>query len=132
MPIGRADFWAAGDWNAVCYECGRKRKASTLVRHWQGYYVCREHWEPRQPQDFVRTVQDVQTPAWTQPMPTDSFAAQCFPDDQSAIPNLATPNVHSRPCSRTNASIENNLAVELKVHHILRIKNHHMLSCRTA
>jgi len=69
---GRADFWASGDWNAVCYECGRKRKASTLKRNWQGYYVCAEHWEPRQPQDFVRSVPDVITPPWAQP-PSDVF-----------------------------------------------------------
>lgn len=68
---GRADQLVLGDWNAVCYQCGRKRKASTLVRHWQGYYVCSEHWEPRQPQDFVRSVPDVQTPPWTQPMESE-------------------------------------------------------------
>jgi hypothetical protein len=66
---GRADFFSLGDWNAVCYECGRKRKASTLKKHWQGYYVCPEHWEARQPQDFVRSIPDVMTPPWTQPMP---------------------------------------------------------------
>lgn len=70
---GRADYLALGDYNAVCYECGRKRKASELKKHWQGYYVCPEHWEPRQVQDFVRNVPDVQTPPWTQPMPTDTF-----------------------------------------------------------
>lgn len=62
-----------GDWNAVCFECGCKRKASELKRHWQGYYVCPEHWEPRQPQDFVRGVQDTQTPEWTQPMPESVY-----------------------------------------------------------
>lgn len=70
---GRADYLALGDWNAVCFQCGRKRKASELKKHWQGYYVCPEHWEPRQPQDFVRSVPDVQTPPWTQPMPADTF-----------------------------------------------------------
>lgn len=70
---GKADYLELGDWNTVCYECGRKFKASQLKRHWQGYYVCPKHWEPRQPQDFVRGVQDVQTPPWTQPMPADSF-----------------------------------------------------------
>ncbi len=73
--MGRADYYASGDHNAVCYECGRKRKASQLKKHWQGYYVCPEHWEPRQPQDFVRSVPDVQTPPWAQPMPADTFAA---------------------------------------------------------
>lgn len=72
--MGQADYLALGDWNAVCYECGRKRKASTLRKHWQGYFVCPEHWEPRQPQDFVRAQADIQTPPWTQPMPADVFA----------------------------------------------------------
>lgn len=71
---GPNDYYASGDWNAVCYECGRKFKASQLKRHWQGYYVCAKHWEPRHPQDFVRGVQDVQTPPWTQPMPAPAPA----------------------------------------------------------
>lgn len=71
--MGTADYYNSGDWNVVCYECGRKRKASLMKRHWQGYYVCPPHWEPRQPQDFVRAQPDVQTPPWTQPMPADRF-----------------------------------------------------------
>jgi hypothetical protein len=70
---GRADYLELGDYNAVCYQCGRKRKASTMKKHWQGYWVCPEHWEPRHPQDFVRGVPDPQTPPWAQPMPTDIF-----------------------------------------------------------
>lgn len=70
---GRADYLALGDWNVVCFECGRKRKASTMKRHWQGYWVCPEHWEPRQPQDFVKGTKDIQTPEWVQPMPADTF-----------------------------------------------------------
>lgn len=73
MGIGRADFFSMGDYNAVCYECGRKRKASTLKKHWQGYYVCEQHWEPRQLQDFVRNIPDVITPPWAQPMPAPVF-----------------------------------------------------------
>lgn len=69
------DRFVLGDWNAVCFECGRKFKASQLKRHWQGYYVCPAHWEPRHPQDFTRGVQDIQTPSWTQPMPADRFVA---------------------------------------------------------
>jgi hypothetical protein len=61
------NYYSPGDWNAVCYECGRKRKASTLKRHWQGYYVCPEHWEARHPQDFVRGIQEKVAPAWVQP-----------------------------------------------------------------
>lgn len=68
-PKGRADYYAAGDWNAMCFRCGRKRKASTLKKQWQGYYVCPEHWEPRQPQDFVRGISDNPTAPWSQPWP---------------------------------------------------------------
>ena len=65
--MGRADYYAPGDWNAACYRCGAKRKASTMKRHWQGYWVCPEHWEPRHPQDFVKGVVDVQSVPWSQP-----------------------------------------------------------------
>ena len=71
--MGRADYLALGDWNVVCYECGHKFKASMMKRHWQGYWVCPAHWEPRQPQDFVRSVPDNMTPPWVQPMPADTF-----------------------------------------------------------
>lgn len=75
--IGKADYLVLGDWNTVCYECGRKFKASMMKKHWQGYYVCPEHWEPRQPQDFVRAVPDNQTPPWVQPMPANVFVSLC-------------------------------------------------------
>jgi len=71
--MGQADFLRLGDWNAQCFECGRKFKASEMKRHWKGYYVCTDHWEERQPQDFVRGTSDNQTPAWTQPEPPPIF-----------------------------------------------------------
>ncbi len=71
--MGKADHLVLGDHNAVCYECGRKFKASMLKRHWKGYYVCPQHWEPREQQDFVRAVPDVQTPSWVQAQPADVF-----------------------------------------------------------
>ena len=86
---GRADYFALGDWNVVCYQCGRKRKASTLVKHWQGYYVCKEHWETRQPQDFVRSVPDVQTPPWAQPMPGAIFRTYCTFEGSTGIAGFA-------------------------------------------
>jgi hypothetical protein len=88
---GKADYLELGDNNAVCFECGRKFKASQLKRHWQGYWVCEKHWEPRQPQDFVRAVPEKITPPWTQPMPADNFVLFCSPADSSSIPGLALP-----------------------------------------
>lgn len=72
--MGQADFLKLGDWNAQCYECGRKFKAGTLKKHWKGYWVCPDHWEPREAQDFVRGVPERQTPPWVQPQPAPKFA----------------------------------------------------------
>ena len=88
---GRADFLELGSWNAICYRCGRKRKASEMRKQWQGYWVCPEEWEPRQPQDFARGVPDEQSPPWTQPPPADVFIGVCTIQGQQAIPGFALP-----------------------------------------
>ena len=76
--MSNSDHFVLGDYNAVCYECGRKRKASKLTKHWQGYYVCPDHNEPRHPQDFTGKV-PAETPIpWSQP-PSDQFIAP-FPE----------------------------------------------------
>lgn len=71
--MGRADYLLLGDYNVQCYRCGCKLKASMAARNWQGFYVCPEHNEPRQPQDFVRAIPDNQTPPWTQPWPISPY-----------------------------------------------------------
>lgn len=86
--LGRADYYEEGDWNAICSMCGRKRKASTLVKNWQGMWRCEIHNEPRHSQDFVRGVPDVQTPPWAQ-RPADRFIAiGCTPVTQSALAGI--------------------------------------------
>jgi hypothetical protein len=52
--------------------CGRKRKASELVKNWQGAYRCPEHNEPRHPQDFAKGIQEHPEVAWSQ-APSDVF-----------------------------------------------------------
>lgn len=93
--MGQADYFAPGDWNAVCSECGRKRKASQLEKNWQGLYRCPEHNEPRQPQDFVRGVKDDQSVPWAQ-LPasasTKKFVASCTINGQAALPGYAIPD----------------------------------------
>jgi hypothetical protein len=85
---GRADYLELGDWNAACSMCGRKRKASYLVQNWQGQWRCPEHNEPRQPQDFVRGVQDIQSVPWSQPE-KDINLQICTYNGISAIAGLA-------------------------------------------
>lgn len=87
--MGKADYYSEGDWNAVCFECGRKFKASEMRKHWQGYYTCQRCWKPRHPQDFVRAVPDEQAPPWTQPPPADEFTAVCDQEGISCWADLA-------------------------------------------
>jgi hypothetical protein len=65
--------YVRGDWKAICDVCGRLYKGSQLRARWDGMMVCKDDWEPRHPQDFVRGVADVQAPPWTRPEPADKF-----------------------------------------------------------
>lgn len=93
---GRADFLELGDWNAVCGQCGRKRKASTMRMlpagvPGAGFYVCfPEHWDARHPQEFVRSVPDDMSVPWAQP-PVNSFVPVCTPNGISAVPGQIQP-----------------------------------------
>lgn len=86
------DGFKPGDWKAQCFRCGATKHASTMRKQWQGYYVCHEHWEPRQPQDFVRGVPDQPAAPWVQP---DNVVyvgpAICDPAGKTAIPAYAVP-----------------------------------------
>lgn len=70
---GPRDHFVLGAWNAICDRCGFKRKSYEMKAEWDGLMVCRECWEPRQPQDFVRGVEDNQTVPWTRPEAPDVF-----------------------------------------------------------
>jgi len=92
--MGSADFWKEGDWNAACSMCGLKRKASELVKNWQGQWRCPSHNDVRQPQDFVRAVPENQTPPWVQPQ-TDTYqgAIACGNAGGTANALILTPTV---------------------------------------
>jgi hypothetical protein len=60
-------YFKLGERNAVCYVCGFERKSSEMLLRWDGVYVCKQDWEPRQPQDFVRGTPEEEAPEWTQP-----------------------------------------------------------------
>jgi hypothetical protein len=87
---GPADFLELGDYNARCSMCGAKEKASKMVKNWQGLWRHPRCNEPRQPQDFVRGLQDIQTPPWVQ---TDEDVNEmvCTLNGSSAVPGWAVP-----------------------------------------
>lgn len=93
-PKGHADYLALGDWNAVCSVCGRKYKASEMVKlpagvggAWGGNtYVCQRDWRPRQTQDFVRGIPDKMAPEWTQqPVDLDALPVENVDEDTDEL-----------------------------------------------
>ncbi len=85
----RRTHYERGTWNATCFQCGSYFKALDLVKHWQGYWVCRECWEPRHPQDFAKALSEDSTPPWIQPPPPDTFILTCSFNSMSAIAGFA-------------------------------------------
>jgi hypothetical protein len=86
---GPADYFAMGDWNVLCAQCGCKIKASRAVKNWQGTWRCPEHNEPRQPQDFVRGDRgESQTAPFVQ-HPKDIQALFCTVRSSRAIAGVA-------------------------------------------
>lgn len=82
------DFFVLGDYNCICAECGRKKKASQLKMNWKGFLVCPVGcWEPRHPQDFAKAATEdnqvsiVQAPG--EPVFVDSDIPDYEPYDPS-------------------------------------------------
>ena len=67
MFQGPKDYFKPGDWNAWCDRCGFKFKASELRKEWQGFMVCSGCWEPRNEQDFIRSVPEKPAPPFSRP-----------------------------------------------------------------
>lgn len=62
-----------GDFWRMCSRCGFQFRASETFRTWDNLYVCREDFETRHPQDFVRGRKDRQNVPDPRPEPSDVF-----------------------------------------------------------
>jgi len=49
------------DYNVICDISGFKCKRSECRMRWDGRLVRKDFWEPRHPQDFIRSVKDDQS-----------------------------------------------------------------------
>ena len=68
MSSGKQNRLILGTWNGLCDICGFKCKAEDMLLRWDGFMVDRKCWEPRQPQDFLRSVREYSNPPpWTRP-----------------------------------------------------------------
>jgi hypothetical protein len=67
-----------GNWNALCDSCGRKFKASQLLRRWDGLMVCKHDYETRHPSDFLRVQRERITVPFSRPYPSeDAYTNTC-------------------------------------------------------
>lgn len=85
---GPADYFALGDWNILCAQCGRKLKASQAVKNWQGTWRCPEHNEARHPQDFVRALRNEGQAAPFVQRPADIDARFCTVQTKRGIAGI--------------------------------------------
>ena len=66
-------YFLKGAWNVICDRCGQKYKAQELRKEWTGLMVCEGCWEPRHPQDFLRTSPDIMSVPYVRPRTEDVF-----------------------------------------------------------
>lgn len=63
----------SGNWHLICDVCGKKIRASESKKRWDGFIVCPDDWETRQPQDFIRVTPDNISVPFSRPEPEDTY-----------------------------------------------------------
>jgi len=66
-----------GKWNVICDRCGFKFKNTELRKDWQGLMVCKDDFELRNQQDFIRIRPEEVAPPWVRPEAPDQFIFSC-------------------------------------------------------
>ena len=69
------DRYIKGQGNVICDRTGAKTKLGRTRLEWTGWLVKIEEWEPRHPQDFVRSVPDKTALPIARPEGDDVFLA---------------------------------------------------------
>ena len=64
-------YYKKGQWSAICDRCGFEFKSSQLKKTWDGLMVCKNDYEVRHPQDFIRGVAEHQAVPWSRPETSD-------------------------------------------------------------
>ena len=90
----KKNYFVSGEWNITCDVCSKKIKASEAYNRWDGLLVCREDFEQRHEQDFVKARQDKITVPYTRPILEYVFTDVeyiCTIDGKTAMAGLAVP-----------------------------------------
>lgn len=54
----KKNYFISGEFNLLCDVCSKKIKAHESRHRWDGLIVCKDDWEMRHPQDFVKAKTD--------------------------------------------------------------------------
>lgn len=76
--LGRVPGIRPGFWIVECDRCGREIWSDEARKEWTGLLVCRDDWEPRHPQEFVKGRADRQSVPNPRPTPEDVFQSPGF------------------------------------------------------
>jgi hypothetical protein len=77
---GASSYWARGQWNFLCDQCGQQYKSNMARREWDGLMVCPTCLDFRNPQDFIKAIPEKPIP-WSRPdQITATTGAQQFVD----------------------------------------------------
>ena len=86
------NYFISGEWNVTCDVCSKKIKAHEAKQRWDGFIVCEQDYETRQPQDFVRARQDKISVPFQRPIPEYIFTDVpyiCTIDGMTAFVSMA-------------------------------------------
>lgn len=86
----KKNHFISGEFNLVCDICSKKIKSHEAKHRWDGFIVCKDDWEPRHEQDFVKAKTDKITIPFQRPIPTLTFAEVCNMATASCYADLAT------------------------------------------
>ena len=86
----KKNHFISGEFNLTCDVCSKKIKAHEAKHRWDGLIVCKDDWEPRHEQDFVKAKTDKITIPFQRPIPVLISTHVCNLATSSAYVGLAT------------------------------------------
>lgn len=102
------NYYISGDHNVTCDVCSKKIKMSEAKLRWDGFLVCKDDYEMRHPQDFVRARQDKISVDNTRPIPPNTFILlNPIFESFTVSDNIITATDYVRPFSDVVATSEN-------------------------
>ncbi len=86
------NYLKLGTWNCLCDVCGVRYKSDELKKRWDGYMVCPEDWEVRQPLDYIKAGRPQHPIPWSRPEPADVFVEVTYAATTVGVQDTTVPS----------------------------------------